>query len=56
MNVNFAIPYNATHLFQIGFVCKNANSSINGHSLSLTLSESGIFLWDNNTSETVWYK
>lgn len=56
MNVSFVIPSNATHLFQIGFVCKNANSSLNGHTLTLTVTSTGIFLWDNNTSETVWYK
>lgn len=57
MNVQFAIPSNSTQLFQIMFTVKNENnSSFNGHSLTLTLANNTIFLWDNSTSTMVWSK
>ena len=56
MGVGFAIPSNANHVFQIAFTVKNSNSSLNGHAMTLTLSSTGLFLWDNTASSSVWSK
>jgi hypothetical protein len=56
MGAAFTIPAAAAQIFQISFTCRNANNSHNGHALTFVLGDSGVLLWDNTASQTVWSK
>ena len=56
METVFAIPSNAGQVFLLSFRCRNANNAYNGDLMTLGISTSGLFLWDNSTSTTLWSK
>ena len=56
MGTYFGIPAAGNQMFQILFTCKNTGNSHNNHAMTLVLTDTGILLWDNTASSTVWSK
>ena len=56
MGAIFSIPAAANQIFQISFRCKNANNSHSDHYMTFVVTDTGILLWDNSASQTVWTK
>ena len=56
MGVYFATPTQSSQIFQIAFKARNANNSYNGHDLILTLTNSGLLLWDVTDNVQIWSK
>lgn len=56
MGTIFTIPAAPAQIFQISFTCRNVNNSRNGHALTFVLTDTGLLLWDNSASQTVWTK
>lgn len=56
MRTNFGIPAAAAQMFQIIFRCKNPSNSRSEHVMTLSITDTGLLLWDNSASQTVWTK
>ena len=54
MGVYFKAPAASGQVFQLSFNDRNANSTLYGKVLTLTLTETGMFLWNSTDSVRVW--
>ena len=56
MGVTFGISVASNQLAYLQFKCMNQYNTYYGHYMTLTITSTGMLLWDNTTSSTIWTK